>query len=87
VPSCASCTRTAHACWPEPTPDISFLRLVIDRRAARIRRLGADAVRCAGGGDAGTIEAGKRADLLLLGADPLQDIEALRHPAMVIVRG
>ena len=37
--------------------------------------------------DAGTIETGKRADLLLLDANPLQSVEALRSPSMVIVRG
>lgn len=37
--------------------------------------------------DAGTIEPGKRADLLLLAADPLQSLDALRNPLTVIVRG
>jgi imidazolonepropionase-like amidohydrolase len=35
----------------------------------------------------GTIEAGKRADLVLLDADPLASTANLRHPAGVMVRG
>ena len=35
----------------------------------------------------GTIEAGKRADLVLLDADPLADIRNTRRIAAVIVRG
>jgi imidazolonepropionase-like amidohydrolase len=35
----------------------------------------------------GTVAAGKRADLILLADDPLQDIRALRHPEMVFRGG
>ena len=35
----------------------------------------------------GTIEAGKKADLLVIQGDPLQDIQALRNPYLVIVGG
>jgi imidazolonepropionase-like amidohydrolase len=35
----------------------------------------------------GTIEAGKRADLVLLEADPLKDIRNTRRIAAVLVRG
>jgi imidazolonepropionase-like amidohydrolase len=35
----------------------------------------------------GTIEAGKRADLVLLEADPLTDIRNTRRIAAVVVRG
>ena len=38
-------------------------------------------------GEIGTIDIGKRADLLLLDADPFQSVETLRNPVMVIVRG
>lgn len=35
----------------------------------------------------GTVEPGKRADLLLVGGDPLKDVAVLREPAGVMVRG
>jgi imidazolonepropionase-like amidohydrolase len=35
----------------------------------------------------GTVEAGKRADLVLLADDPLRDIRALRRPEMVFRDG
>jgi imidazolonepropionase-like amidohydrolase len=35
----------------------------------------------------GTVEAGKRADLILLAGDPLQDIRTLRKPEMVFRDG
>ena len=38
-------------------------------------------------GEVGTVEVGKRADLLLLDANPFQSLEALRSPAGVMVRG
>ena len=38
-------------------------------------------------GEVGTVEAGKRADLLLLDADPLQALDPLLSPAGVMVRG
>jgi imidazolonepropionase-like amidohydrolase len=37
--------------------------------------------------DRGTVEPGKRADLLLLSADPLTDVSNTRKIAAVIVRG
>ena len=37
--------------------------------------------------DVGTVEVGKRADLLLLDASPLDSLDALRSPAGVMVRG
>jgi hypothetical protein len=40
-----------------------------------------------GGGEFGTIAVGKRADLVLLDANPLDDLRALRAPAGVLLRG
>ena len=37
--------------------------------------------------EVGTVEVGKRADLILLDANPLESIDALRNPAGVMVRG
>ena len=37
--------------------------------------------------EVGTVEVGKRADLLLVDANPLQSLETLRSPAGVVVRG
>jgi imidazolonepropionase-like amidohydrolase len=37
--------------------------------------------------DSGTIQAGKRADLLLLDADPLADIHNIRKISSIYVRG
>ena len=48
------------------------------REAARALRLDAEI---------GTVEAGKRADLILLADDPLQDIRTLRQPEMVFRDG
>jgi hypothetical protein len=39
------------------------------------------------GGDFGTVDIGKRADLLLLEGNPLEDLQWLRRPAGVMVRG
>jgi hypothetical protein len=38
-------------------------------------------------GEFGTIQASPRADLVIVGEDPLADIEALRRPVGVMVRG
>ena len=35
----------------------------------------------------GTVAAGARADLVLLGADPRADIKTLKHPIGVVLRG
>lgn len=37
--------------------------------------------------DQGSVEIGKRADLILLNANPLRDIRAVRKPAGVMMRG
>ena len=37
--------------------------------------------------EVGTVEVGKRADLILLDANPLESLAALRNPAGVMVRG
>ena len=37
--------------------------------------------------EVGTVEVGKRADLILLDANPLESLDALRNPAGVMVRG
>ncbi len=37
--------------------------------------------------DSGTVEAGKRADLILVDGDPLKDITALRHVTSVVTNG
>jgi imidazolonepropionase-like amidohydrolase len=47
-------------------------------------RNGAEFLRIA---DAGTLEAGKSADLLVLDANPLDDITNTRRISMVILRG
>ncbi len=53
-----------------------------------IERATRDAARFLGIADSvGTIEVGKVADLLLVDGDPLQDIDALRRPAGVTLRG
>ncbi len=52
--------------------------LAATREAARALRLD---------GEVGTVAPGKRADLVLLAADPLQDIRALRRPEMVFRDG
>lgn len=39
------------------------------------------------GNDFGTVAIGQRADLLLLGADPLDDLSNLREPVGVVLRG
>jgi len=38
-------------------------------------------------GEFGTIAPGKRADLLLVNGNPLQDLSTLRQPVGVMVRG
>jgi imidazolonepropionase-like amidohydrolase len=53
-----------------------------------LRSATADAARFLGvDGELGTIAIGKRADLVLLGANPLDDVRALRGPVGVILRG
>jgi imidazolonepropionase-like amidohydrolase len=48
--------------------------------AEAARALGLDA-------EIGTVETGKRADIILLADDPLQDIRALRQPELVFRGG
>ncbi|MEJ2068600.1 MAG: amidohydrolase family protein, partial [Deltaproteobacteria bacterium] len=43
--------------------------------------------RMTGEGDFGTIEVGKRADLILVAGNPLQDISSLRTPLVVMAAG
>jgi len=62
--------------WAEFTPMDAILAAT--REAARAIRLDHEI---------GTVEAGKRADLILLGDDPLKDIRALRRPEMVFRDG
>jgi len=45
------------------------------------------AARCVGARDVGTLEPGKAADFLVLGADPLQDVRAARRLEQVYVGG
>jgi imidazolonepropionase-like amidohydrolase len=62
--------------WADFTPMDAILAAT--REAARSLRLDQEI---------GTVAAGKRADLILLAADPLQDIRALRRPEMVFRDG
>jgi imidazolonepropionase-like amidohydrolase len=62
--------------WAEFTP-LEALGMAT-REAARALRLEREI---------GTVEPGKRADLVLLDGDPLQDIRALRRPEMVFRDG
>jgi imidazolonepropionase-like amidohydrolase len=62
--------------WADFTPMDAILAAT--REAARALRLDHEV---------GTVAAGKRADLILLAADPLQDIRALRRPEMVFRDG
>jgi len=62
--------------WADFTPMDAILAATRD--AARALRLDQEV---------GTVAAGKRADLILLAADPLQDIRALRRPEMVFRDG
>ena len=62
--------------WAEFTPMDAILAAT--REAARALRLDSEV---------GTVAAGKRADLILLAANPLQDIRALRRPEMVFRDG
>jgi len=62
--------------WADFTPMDAILAAT--REAARALRLDHEV---------GTVAAGKRADLILLAADPLQDIRTLRRPEMVFRDG
>lgn len=67
------------------------LALYVEAGLAPLRALRAatlDAMRFLGwDDDLGTLEAGKRADIAVLGADPLSNISALRNPVGVVVDG
>jgi len=53
-----------------------------------IRAATAEAARFAGAaGEFGTIREGARADLVVVSADPLADLETLRHPVAMVLRG
>ena len=78
--------------------DTQFSGIMLHRELANIAALGAsplDAITMASGGNAramrlddlGTIAAGKRADLVVLGRDPLADLGALRDVDTVIKDG
>lgn len=67
------------------------MRLLHDAGLSRAQVLAAatrDAAICMGGGaEFGTIRVGKRADLLLLTRNPLEDLSALTAPAGIMARG
>jgi imidazolonepropionase-like amidohydrolase len=62
--------------WADFTPMDAILTAT--REAARALRLD---------GEVGTVEVGKRADIILVTGDPLQDIRALRRPELVFRDG
>jgi len=65
-------------------PTAALLRMVTRDNAELVAGGGGDG---AGLAEFGTIAAGKRADLVLLEKNPLEGLEALRHPKAVVVRG
>ena len=66
------------SCWSH-TPVSARLRLHA-ATAVNASILGVDA-------ETGSLEVGKSADLLVLNANPLDDLRALEHPALVIAAG
>jgi imidazolonepropionase-like amidohydrolase len=80
------------ACWPgfqEMARAVEVLvRWAEFSPLEAIRMATAEAARSLGlGGEVGSLEVGKRADLVLVAGNPLADIRALRQPAMVFRDG
>jgi imidazolonepropionase-like amidohydrolase len=65
----------------------SLVRLGVPNRDALVAGTLRGAQACRIADDAGTIEVGKRADLIALDADPLQDILALRKVSLIMQNG
>jgi imidazolonepropionase-like amidohydrolase len=65
----------------------TLVRLGVPHRDALLAgtRWGAEACRIAG--DVGTLEVGKRADLIAIDGDPLKDIQAMRRVRLVVKGG
>jgi imidazolonepropionase-like amidohydrolase len=67
---------------------MAVLQEMVDRPAAEILALATSrSAELLGLDDRGTIEPGKRADLLVVEGDPTQDLAALEHVRLVVSAG